>query len=87
MNTLHNNQNTRRNPPRNLKTTQSTKPSSKTVVGMAEILNTSTQSSVANDNMKRESMLSMDKEFAEDPLKVSLYCKDIFRHILEKEVS
>lgn len=86
MNTLLNNQNNRRNLTKPSKSTVSTKATSKPISHLAKALPSTSLAHLPRLSYNRESMLSLDKEFLNDPLKVSQYCKDIFKHVLDKEV-
>ena len=85
MNTLQNKQNTRRNP-KPQSSLYNLKPTSKPIPSLSITAPVSKHPSAPRLSYNRESMLSLDREFLDDPLKVGQYCKSIFKHILDQEV-
>lgn len=69
------------------KHTKVDKGSFKAITNIAQTLSSTSQNDFMRTNYKRESMLSLDKDFLDDPLKVSQYCKKIFEYVAKTEVS
>lgn len=90
MNTFIDNQNnraTRRPPVKPSKNFASTKIAAKPLAELAATISASSSVALNRTSYNRDSMLSLDKELLDDPLKVAQYCKQIFNHVLAEEVN